>query len=380
VYEGPRELTLDLAHYHERARTRGVNPIVYWLTRAVLQPTAHLYWRLSRIGREHIPQTGGVIIASNHRSFMDPFLIGLMTRRPVYYMAKSEIFEIPVLRWFVSALGAFPVRRGAADVEAVETSRAILARGGVLVIFPEGTRTRPGALGKPKRGVGRLVLEAGVPVVPIALIGTEAIRKGWRIRPKKVRIRAGGPLRFPKMEQSTGPLAARVTDRIWPNVMLQWEWLGGLPPLRRAAVVGSTPWSAAMAAMLARAGVEVDYAGEAPLPPRVKATELETLQPDRYDLVAFGDAGTAEALAPQIPPRTGVLQLGPEPARLDTRAWATASLVAPADPSQALDGAQVVLSAPDRAFARQLEDALSAAGLNISADPSARIRETVKAA
>jgi len=373
---------LDLAHYHERARTRGVNPIVYWLTRAVLQPTAHLYWRLSRIGREHIPQTGGVIIASNHRSFVDPFLIGLMTRRPVYYMAKSEIFHIPVLRWFVSALGAFPVRRGAADADAVETSKAILARGGVLVIFPEGTRTRPGALGKPKRGVGRLVLEAGVPVVPIALIGTEAIRKGWRIRPKKVRIRAGGPLRFPKLEQSTGPLAARVTDRIWPNVMLQWEWLGGLPPLRRAAVVGSTPWSAAMASMLARAGVEVDLAGEAPeqLPPRVKTAARETLELDRYDLVAFGDPDAAAALAPDVPPRTGVLHLGPEPASVKTRAWATASLVAPADPSQALEGAPVVLSAPDRAFARQLNDALAAAGVNVSAEQARAIRETARAA
>jgi 1-acyl-sn-glycerol-3-phosphate acyltransferase len=174
---------LNLSHYHERARTRGVNPIVYWIARAFLQPFSHLYWRLSRIGREHIPETGGVILASNHRSFLDPFIIGLMTRRPVYYVAKEELFKHRLFAWFISSLGAFPVRRGAADAEMVATAKAILARGGILLIFPEGTRIRPGALGSPHRGVGRLVLESGAAVVPIALIGPEAIRKGWRIRP-----------------------------------------------------------------------------------------------------------------------------------------------------------------------------------------------------
>ena len=79
----------------------------------------------------------------------------------------------------------------------VATAKAILARGDIVLIFPEGTRVRPGALGTPKRGVGRLALETGVPVVPVAVIGTEAIRRGWRIRPHKVRIRAGRALQLP---------------------------------------------------------------------------------------------------------------------------------------------------------------------------------------
>src|SRR4051794_29481060 len=229
---------MDHTDLHARARNKGVNPIVYWLMRAWLQPFAHVYWRLSRIGREHIPQQGGVILVSNHRSFIDPFIIGLCSRRPVYYVAKQELFSNKLLGWFISSLGAFPVRRGAGDADMIETAKAILERGDPVLIFPEGTRTRPGALGKPKRGVGRLALETGATVVPIAMIGTEAIRKGFRIRPHKIRVRIGAPLNFPRVESATSQLAAAVTDRIWPNVMLQWEWLGGLPPPRRAPVIG----------------------------------------------------------------------------------------------------------------------------------------------
>ena len=140
----------------------------------------------------------------------------------------------------------------------IDTAKAILARGDAVLIFVEGTRIRPGALGRPRRGVGRLALETGAPVVPVAVIGTEAIRKGWRIRPHKVRIRVGAPLTFPHVQAPSRALASAVTDRIWPCVMLQWEWLGGLPPLRRAAVIGAGSWGTAVATMLARAGLEVD--------------------------------------------------------------------------------------------------------------------------
>lgn len=394
---------MDHSRLHARARTKGVNPIVYWLMRAWVQPFAHIYWRLSRIGREHVPQSGPVIFVSNHRSFIDPFIIGLCSRRPVYYVAKQELFKIKALGWLLSSLGAFPVKRGEADGDMIETAKAILDRGDPVLIFPEGTRIRPGALGKPKRGVGRLALETGATVVPVAMIGTESIRKGFRIRPHKIRVRIGAPLTFPKTENVTGPLAAAVTDRIWPNVMLQWEWLGGLPPLRRAAVIGGGSWGTAVAAMLARSGIDVDlgcrtkaqadlinasrendrYLPGVQLSNRITAVRAADLELGRHDLVAFAVPAAelpqvVAAHASKLAPRTGVLvlskglvpPLGTLPSAFvaeRTQSWAVGVLGGPAHAADALsDGASLVLAAKDPSFSRQVSDALFAAGLQVT--------------
>src|SRR6201996_5164608 len=232
---------MDHEALHRRARERGVNPLVLFVVRALLTPFFLIYLRMNRMGREYIPREGPMIW------------------RPVYYVAKQELFAYNrLLSWLLNALGACPVARGAGDQESIETAKIILGRGEIVLMFPEGTRTRPGALGKPKRGVGRLALESGAPVVPIAIIGTEDIRRGWRIRPRKVRIRAGRPLHFPTVENASPALAGAVTDRIWPMVMLQWEWLGGTPPIRRAAIIGAGSAGTRPGGRLARGGFEVE--------------------------------------------------------------------------------------------------------------------------
>jgi 1-acyl-sn-glycerol-3-phosphate acyltransferase len=215
-----------LLKHHRRIRQRGVNRLVYWTARAILQPAIMILFRVRRLGREHIPD-GPVILAANHRSFLDPFIIGICLRRPIYFVAKQELFHRRLAGWFLNCLGAFPVRRGESDEEMMATALALLERGEAVVIFPEGTRKRSGGLREPKRGVGRLALESGAPVVPIAIAGTERVRRGWIIRPVRVAIRCGRPLTYPRLDRASPRLAGEVTARIWPCVELQWAWLGG---------------------------------------------------------------------------------------------------------------------------------------------------------
>jgi glycerol-3-phosphate dehydrogenase (NAD(P)+) len=380
-----------------------VNPVVYWLVRAVLQPFFLTYFRMRRIGREHIPSEGPVIVAANHRSFLDPFVIATMARRPMYYVAKQELFRRRFAAWLLGALGAFPVDRGAGDAEMIKTAKAILARGDIVLMFPEGTRIRPGSLGKPRRGVGRLALETGAPVVPVAVHGTEAVRRGWRIRPHRVRIRAGRPLRFPQVENVSPALASAVTDRIWPCVMLQWEWLGGLPPIRRAAVIGAGTWGTGLAVGLARAGLEVElgcrtreqvdeltalrenerYLPGVTLPDSVRVLRAADLELSGHDLVCLAVPARSlpsvlAAHGERIPRRAGLLllckgvvpPLGAVPSEFvsrRSRARAIAVLGGPAHAADALEhGASVVLATAAQGFARQLADVLGAAGLDVS--------------
>jgi len=223
----PAPADYDADGFHVRAVARGVNLPMYLLARGLLQPFFHVYFRMRRLGMEHVPKQGPVIFASNHRSLLDPFVVGTLVRRPVYYIAKREHFHHRFRGWLLNSLGAFPIDRGAGDQQAMDTARRILERGDCLVLFPEGTRTRPGPLGSPHRGVGRLALQTGAPVVPFAVYGTEAVRSGWLVRPHRVRIRCGRPLRFAVEESPSPALAGLATDRVWSCVTLQWDWLGG---------------------------------------------------------------------------------------------------------------------------------------------------------
>lgn len=388
--------------FHERARTKGVNRVMHLIAWCILFPFFRTYFRLARIGREHVPPDGPIIFASNHRSFLDPFIIGSMTRRPLFYVAKMELFKRPLQGWFLNSLGAIPVMRDQSDQELLKTVRAILDRGDSIVIFPEGTRIRPGSLGRPRRGVGRFALETGVPIVPIAVIGTENIRRGWRIRPHKVSIRAGDPLVFPQTENPSKELAVEVTNRIWPRVELQWEWLGGLPPMRRAAVIGSGAWGTAVATLLAKAGMEVElgtreqpladqiererrnerYLPEVDLPPELSVKAAATIELAGKDLIVFavpskelpnavaqaadriGARSAVLVLSKGLVPPLGTLPSEYVGARVRTRA--IACLGGPAHAAEAvLHGASVVLATPDDALRRQLGETLEQAGLEV---------------
>src|SRR4029450_4377889 len=233
-----------LLTYHRFTREHGVNRPLYFLARLVLIPFLLVYFRLSRIGREHARVRGPVVVAANHRSFLDPFVIGasLPWRRPLHYVAKVELFERRWPGWILNRLGAYPVRRGQSDEQTLITSREVLERGGAICIFPEGTRHRTGSLGRPKRGFGRLALETGAAVLPVAVHGTEQVRRGWKIRPKKGKVRMGRALTFPRPQAPSPALANSVGARVWPVIELQWEWLRGLPPPRKEGGVGGGGW------------------------------------------------------------------------------------------------------------------------------------------
>jgi glycerol-3-phosphate dehydrogenase (NAD(P)+) len=391
-----------LARYHAYTRDRGVNFVLYLLARLVLQPAFLIWLRLARHGREHAKVKGPLIVAANHRSFLDPFVIGvtLPWRRPLHYVAKVELFEKRWQGWILSRLGAFPIRRGASDEDAMTTSRMILERGGAVCMFPEGTRIRAGSLAEPKRGVGRLALETGAAVLPVAVCGTEQVRRGWRIRPRKVKLRAGRPMTFPRTERPSPALAATVTERIWPNIELQWEWLGGLPPLRKAAVIGSGSWGTAMAILLARGGLEVQlgcrtresaeriasarenerYLPGVELPDGIAVKRAADIELAGIDLVVLavpsaGLPAAVGALADRIGGRSGVLLLTkglvaplgslPTPYVAErVRARAIASLGGPAHAREAVSGiAALVLGSVDEDLRSQLGEVFDRAGL-----------------
>ena len=395
----PRPLSL----YHERTRRRGVNSFVYWPARWVLKAGILVYFRLRRLGTEHIPD-GGVILASNHRSFLDPFAIGCCLGRPIYFVAKQELFKNPLIGWFLNCLGAFPIKRGASDEESVATSLALLERGQAVVIFPEGTRIRTGSLAQPRRGVGRLALESGSPVVPIAVTNSEHARRGWRIRPVKVHIRCGPPITFPTVKDPSPFLAGEVTERIWPCVGLQWEWLGGLPPLRTAAVVGAGSMGTAAAVVLARAGLQVQlgcrtgaqaealcadrentrYLPGLPLASAIDVKTVPEIELAGVDLVvlavpcaslpaALGEIGArmGDRSAVLVTSKGLVPPLGTTPAAFVServRARAVATLAGPAHAREAIElGASVVLATRDADLRRQLHDMLEAGGLTVEA-------------
>jgi 1-acyl-sn-glycerol-3-phosphate acyltransferase len=184
------------ARFHARTRAGEPDAHVYEAVRALTVMNALITFRARSIGSENVPD-GPLILAPNHASFMDHFFSAGFIRRRVQFMAKSQLFAPGPAQYIFSHGGVFPVRRGVSDEEAFTTAFAVLARGGALGMYCEGGRSRTGELAATARpGIGRLALESGAAIVPVAILGSHQARNWRKGRLPKVIVRYGTPFSF----------------------------------------------------------------------------------------------------------------------------------------------------------------------------------------
>jgi 1-acyl-sn-glycerol-3-phosphate acyltransferase len=211
--------------FHASAR-KGVG-WTYTFVRLILSLPTLLIYRVRVIGVENVPKSGALILAPNHFSQMDHFFIGLYLRRKVRFMAKSQMFGPPVLTYVYKHGGVFPVRRGHHDEEAIKTARTILSQGEMLLVYAEGGRSRSGKLKEVKPGIGRIALESGAPVVPVAIHGSEKVRRWKRLRFPKVTVQFGEPLSLPTEEAPSQERQLEAAQQIFAPVRAMYDELSG---------------------------------------------------------------------------------------------------------------------------------------------------------
>ncbi len=209
--------------FHAAAR-KGVG-WTYTFVRCILSLPTLLIYRVRAIGVENVPKRGALILAPNHFSQMDHFFVGLYLRRKVRFMAKSQMFGPPVLTYVYKHGGVFPVRRGHHDEEAIKTAAAILDQGEMLLVYAEGGRSRSGKLKEVKPGIGRIALESGAPVVPVAIQGSERVRRWKRLSFPKVTVRFGEPLSFPVEQAPSRERQLEAAEQIFAPVRGMYEEL-----------------------------------------------------------------------------------------------------------------------------------------------------------
>ena len=166
----------------------------YRFIKAVVKPIFYFLYRIKVVHKENLKFEGQMILISNHRSNNDPIFLHLLVKPKVYFMAKSELFKNPFLRWIITAFGAFPVERGAGDLAAIKNAFKILRAGGILGIFPEGTRTRTNEIRRFQHGAAMIAIRTGAPVLPVYLSRT--------LRPFcKTYVMVGEPIRIEDVAQ-----------------------------------------------------------------------------------------------------------------------------------------------------------------------------------
>lgn len=183
-----------------------VAAMAYWVLKVILTPVFMVLWRVRVEGREHVPAHGPAVLAANHQSFCDSFFLPLaVTRRKVTYLAKAEYFDSWRTAWFFRAAGQIPISRqgGSASERALLAAKEVLERGGLIGLYPEGTRTMDHYVHKGRTGMARLSRECGIPIIPVGIIGTVDVQpvNSRFMRPfKRVTVRFGEPMRMPPME------------------------------------------------------------------------------------------------------------------------------------------------------------------------------------
>lgn len=182
----------------------------YAFARSVVSGIFKPLYRIEAIGIEHFPKEGGVLLCANHIHNFDPIIVGIMAPRPVHYMAKEEIFSVPVLGNIVRKCNAFPVKRGFSDREALRTGLKILKDGHVFGLFPEGTRSKTGELGKGLSGAGFFALRSTASVVPCAIIGPY---RSFR----KLKVVYGQPIDLDELRKEKAS-AEQVTELIMSKI------------------------------------------------------------------------------------------------------------------------------------------------------------------
>lgn len=192
-------------HAPEAPADRVGGPVAYRMAKAVMTPLFRVLFRVRVEGLHHLPRRGPVILAANHLSFMDSLFLGMVTPCPIAFMAKAEYFDKRRTAWIFRATGQIPLRRGSAAAadQAMSEARTVLADGGAVGIYPEGTRSRDGKLHRGKTGPARLAVATGAPIVPVGLSGTDAIQAPGQLLPRPFRtvtIRFGSPTRLPSAD------------------------------------------------------------------------------------------------------------------------------------------------------------------------------------
>ena len=225
VYKDPRPKE-HFDRFHDRARRHQPN-LMYEVVRIVTSLLSWIVFRARTIDSDNVPPSGPALLAPNHFSFMDHFFLGAAIRRKVRFMAKSQLFKRP-MQFVFSHGGVFPVRRGHRDEEAFVTAELILGRGGCVAMYCEGGRSRTGKLSEQaKPGIGRLALETGAPIVPVAIHGSSRVRNWKRLQFPKVTVVYGDPVRWERVEAPTREQQQEVADQILAEIRALYDRVDG---------------------------------------------------------------------------------------------------------------------------------------------------------